>query len=325
VRTLPSFLTLAAVSAVALTGCAASPSTTATPSATAAAEVACTDPGTTSDAVTVAGDAGVEPTVTFKNPLAAETTERTVVTQGTGESVKTGDSVSISYAAYNATTGAKLSSAGYGSDAGLTVNVADNQSVIPGILKGVACSNVGDRVAVVIPPADGFGDSGNTKLGVGATDQMLFVIDIKDKVPTRATGEDQKPLDGFPTVKLADDGAPTVTSPKADPPTDLAVEVLKKGDGATVADGGTVTVQYAGVIWGTDKVFDQSWGGGGPTSFSTSEVIAGFGQGLVGQTVGSQVVIVIPPSLGYGDAGNTQAGISGTDTLVFVVDILATA
>ena len=109
-----------------------------------------------------------------------------------------GDSVSISYAAYNATTGAKLSAAGYGDEAGLTVNVVDNQSVISGILKGVACSNVGDRVAVVIPPADGFGETGNTDLGVAATDQMLFVIDVKDKVPTRATGEDQEPHGRLP-------------------------------------------------------------------------------------------------------------------------------
>jgi FKBP-type peptidyl-prolyl cis-trans isomerase len=323
VRTVPTFLTLTAVAAIALTGCSAAAEPEATPTATTAA-IECTDPGTTSDAVTVTGDAGVEPTVTFESPLAAEETERTVVTEGTGDAVVEGDSISISYAAYNATTGAKLSAAGYGEETGLTVNVVDNQSVISGILKGVACSNIGDRVAVVIPPADGFGETGNTDLGVAATDQMLFVIDVKDKVPTRANGEDQEPLDGFPTVELADDGAPTVTVPETDPPTELAVEVLKKGDGATVADGGTVTVQYAGVIWATGEVFDQSWGGGGPTSFSTSEVIAGFGQGLVGQTVGSQVVIVIPPDLGYGDTGNETAGITGTDTLVFVVDILAT-
>jgi peptidylprolyl isomerase len=39
--------------------------------------------------------------------------------------------------------------------------------------------------------------------------------------------------------------------------------------------------------------------------------------------VGSRVVLVIPPDKGYGTTGNEQAGISGTDTLVFVVDILA--
>ena len=52
-------------------------------------------------------------------------------------------------------------------------------------------------------------------------------------------------------------------------------------------------------------------------------MIPGFDEGLIGQTVGSRVVLVIPPDKGYGAEGNSQAGISGTDTLVFVVDILA--
>lgn len=322
-RTLPTFLTLTAVAALALTGCTAAPEPAKTPAAEAAA-IECTDAGATSDAVTVAGDAGAEPAVTFETPLATEQTERTVVTEGTGDAVEEGDSVAISYAAYNATTGAKLTAGGFGDDAGLTVNVVNGQGVIPGILKGVACSNVGDRVAVVFPPADGFGDAGNTDLGVAATDQLLFVIDIKEKLPTRATGADQEPTDGFPTVELADDGAPTVTMPKGDPPADLAVEVLKKGDGAAVTETSTVTVQYSGAIWETGKVFDQSWDVG-PTTFPVSGLITGFTQGLVGQTVGSQVVIVIPPGeLGY-EGGNETAGISETDTLVFVVDIIAVA
>jgi FKBP-type peptidyl-prolyl cis-trans isomerase len=323
VRTVPTFLTLTAIAAITLAGCSASPDSEATPSATAAA-IACTDAGSTSDAVSVTGDPGSEPTVDFESPLAAETTERTVVTEGTGDAVEEGDTVSIAYAAYNATSGAKLTAGGFGDDAGLTVNVVASQGAIAGILKGVACSNVGDRVAVVITPDDGFGENGSTDLGVAPTDQMLFVIDVKDKLPTRATGEPQEPTDGFPTVKLDDDGAPTVTMPDTDPPTDLAVEVLKKGDGAEVTDASTVTVQYSGSIWETGEVFDQSWPVG-PSTFAVSGLITGFTQGLVGQTVGSQVVIVIPPGeLGY-EGGNDQAGISATDTLVFVVDIISAA
>ena len=33
-------------------------------------------------------------------------------------------------------------------------------------------------------------------------------------------------------------------------------------------------------------------------------------------------MLVVPPDKGYGTAGNANAGISATDTLVFVVDIL---
>lgn len=322
-RKLPALITVATVAALAVAGCSTSPSGGTTPSATASA-LTCTDPGTSSDAVTVTAGAGAEPTVTFASPLTAHATQRTVVTQGSGDAVRTGGAVAIAYVAYNAATGTKLNSGGYGAAAGLIVTVAENQSVIPGILKGIACSNVGSRVAVVVPPADAFGKTGNSSLGVGATDNIVFVIDVKSKVPTRASGTNQTPKDGFPTVALADDGTPTVTVSKTSPPTSLQVEVLKKGDGAKVADGATVTVQYTGVIWASGAVFDQSWGKGGPTSFDLSKVVPGFAQGLSGQTVGSQVVIVIPPDLGYGSSGNSTAGISGTDTVVFVADILAT-
>ena len=54
-----------------------------------------------------------------------------------------------------------------------------------------------------------------------------------------------------------------------------------------------------------------------------AQVIDGWNQGLVGQTVGSQVLLVVPPSLGYG--ANAQGSIPANSTLVFVVDILAAA
>jgi peptidylprolyl isomerase len=52
-------------------------------------------------------------------------------------------------------------------------------------------------------------------------------------------------------------------------------------------------------------------------------VITGWSSGLRGVKVGSRVMLVIPPKDGYGSSGNSQAGIKGTDTLVFVVDVLA--
>ena len=91
-----------------------------------------------------------------------------------------------------------------------------------------------------------------------------------------------------------------------------------------------MVVQYVGALWrsgkGNGTVFDASWKRGQPFSFvigkKPSQVIPGWNKGLVGQTVGSRVMLVIPPADGYGKSGNSQAGIKGTDTLVFVVDIL---
>ena len=67
--------------------------------------------------------------------------------------------------------------------------------------------------------------------------------------------------------------------------------------------------------------FDSSWDRGASSSFSLDEVITGWKQGLAGHAVGSQVLLVVPPDLGYGDKDSGK--IPANSTLVFVVDILA--
>jgi FKBP-type peptidyl-prolyl cis-trans isomerase len=55
-------------------------------------------------------------------------------------------------------------------------------------------------------------------------------------------------------------------------------------------------------------------------SLTLDAVVPGFAEALEGQTVGSQVMVVIPPDQGYGEEG--QGAIPGGSTLVFVIDIL---
>jgi peptidylprolyl isomerase len=102
------------------------------------------------------------------------------------------------------------------------------------------------------------------------------------------------------------------------------VQPLIIGAGAEVEAGQTITVHYTGVTWDDGKVFDSSWTSGSPASFEigTGAVIAGWDEGLVGQTVGSQVLLVVPPAKGYPD-GSPDGSIQAGDTIVFVVDILA--
>lgn len=52
----------------------------------------------------------------------------------------------------------------------------------------------------------------------------------------------------------------------------------------------------------------------------TGSLIKGWDQALVGQTVGSRLLLVVPPSLGYGD--KASGSIPANSTLVFVIDIL---
>ena len=55
----------------------------------------------------------------------------------------------------------------------------------------------------------------------------------------------------------------------------------------------------------------------------TTELIAGYKEALEGQTVGSQVLVVIPPEFAYGEGEINEDDLTG-ETLVFVVDILDT-
>lgn len=129
----------------------------------------------------------------------------------------------------------------------------------------------------------------------------------------------------FPTVTGAFGERPELTFPANAPSAGLQVDVLVEGDGAVVASGDLVVVSYLGQIWGGD-VFDASYGTGTPAAFTigTGGLIEGWDAGVIGRRAGSRVVLSIPPDLGYGAEGNENAGIAGTDTIVFVIDIHGT-
>ena len=313
-----SVLVIAAF-ALSLAACSSSPSTDGcTPTAS----------GSNSSKVTVTGKFGAAPTVKFTKGLSTEKTERSVVIDGKGTVAKANGTVQVDYTAYDGASGKKIDATKYqkGAESAFALN---STSILPGMIKGLQCSPAGSRVVAVIPPADAWKAAGSKGLGVKGTDSLIFVFDVvKVAAPalSKANGTAQKAVSGLPTVKLAANGEPTITVPKVDAPTKLAIEDLKKGTGKTVKAGDTVTVHYTGVIWATGKVFDSSWTRGEPTTFPTTNVIPGFGKALVGQKVGSQVIAVIPPADGYGaKVPPNQTDITPTSTLVFVVDILATS
>jgi len=127
----------------------------------------------------------------------------------------------------------------------------------------------------------------------------------------------------MPTVTLDESGAPAIAVPGGQPPAETEVAVLKKGDGAVVAPGDSVMLHYTGVRWSNGAEFDSSWSKGAPTALVTTEVIAGYQEALEGQTVGSQVLVVVPPEFAYGEGEINEEDLTG-ETLVFVVNILET-
>ncbi len=118
---------------------------------------------------------------------------------------------------------------------------------------------------------------------------------------------------------------PTITHRDGDPDKSLVTEVLSEGTGPEVKKGDLLLANYIGQIWRDGKVFDNSYDRGAPAAFpiGVGGVITGWDEGLVGKKAGSRVLLSIPSDKGYKEQGNSQAGIQGTDTLIFVVDIVA--
>jgi peptidylprolyl isomerase len=308
-RALP-LLTVAAL-AVALVGCSsAAPDTNSTPDG---ASDACVGGGAASDAVTVTGDFGTAPTVSFDAPLTVDKTQRTVAIEGTGDAITRGATASLQFTLYNGTTGDVLTQTDYTSDAE-TIAV---DGLLPGLESTLICSTVGSRVVGVVPPAEGFGDAGSQQLGVEGGQALVFVLDVIDIIPSAADAMTEWTT-AVPKVVRADDGTPTITLPATDPPADLMLTVLTEGDGAVVGDGDSVTVDYLGMSWDTGEVFDESFSKS-PATFATTGVVPGFGAALVGQKVGSTVLVTIPPIYAYGTDPN--AAQLGGQTLVFLIDI----
>jgi peptidylprolyl isomerase len=322
VRTKIAAVVLIAGLTVSLAACS-------TDSKTATAACTTTKSGTASDAVKVSGKYGAKPTVKITIPVkSVKATERTVVSEGKGKIASKGTIAKVDFTLYNGTSGKELTTTGF--DGQTVPFTIDKTKYLPGIVKTLQCSPVGSRVVGVIPPADAFSSTGSTDLGIGAKDDVVFVADVVSVAPappkalSTAKGKTVAPKAGFPTVSMSAKGVPTITIPAATQPSKLMEEVLIKGDGAKVGTNANVVVNYQLVLWRTGKVVsgNDTYTSGTPATFNTGEVVPGFKQALEGQTVGSRVLFVIPPSLGYGTAGSSSAGITGTDDLVFIVDIL---
>lgn len=247
------------------------------------------------------------------------------LTKGTGPVIASGDLVVTDFAVQKWTSATPLGST-YTSGGPTSFPIGLGQ-VIPAWEKLVG-QHVGSRVEMVVPPAAGFGSSGNSQAGVAPTDTLVFVFDVRGAYPPNVKA-DGSPGDPAPTgISVTDGGksGPTVTVAKGlKAPTAVQTTRLLKGSGPVVKSGQTVVVQYVGLTFADSKVFDSSWKRGVPAAFTigSGQVIKGWDTAIVGAHVGDRLLMVIPPAEGYGSAGQPQAGIPANATLVFVVDIVA--
>jgi peptidylprolyl isomerase len=275
--------------------------------------------------VTATGAFGKAPTVTIPKAKAGTKLAVKTLIHGTGTTLTKADAMAANFVLYFWS----------GTTSSLKANTfTSNPTVIggtmlPGLETALIGQKVGSRVLAVIPPADGYGTSGNSQLGITGSTTLVFVIDVIKSYADTASATGSQVSNGggdLPTVTAKAGAAPTLSFSSTKAPSGLVAKTLIKGSGPKVAKGEFVIAQYTGYIWRTKAVFGSSWSSGSPFGFligaSPEQVIPGWDKGLEGQTVGSRVMLSIPPAEGYGTAGNSDAGIKGTDSLVFVVDII---
>ena len=284
--------------------------------------------GDTIAGVKVSGEFGTEPTVEVDEPLDVKETQSQVITVGDGDEVEEGKQALLHLYLANGTTGEKAA-ATYDQGPPVAMTMSEGQ-LFPALLDSIVGQPVGSRVAVAALPKDAYGEAGEEKLKLGPDDNVVFVVDVMSVEPKEVLdGPDgEEPSDAptdIPTIEEKDGNVTNLTFENAPtkPSDELQVITLIEGDGPPARAASLVTFDYFGQIYGSEKIFDQSYDKA-PVTFplGTGGLIKGWDEGLVGVNQGSRVLVIAPPAFGYGPNGNPQAGIKGTDSLAFVVDIL---
>ena len=309
---------------VLLAGCSSSSSKPAAPSSSGASSGASGAP--------VADAIGVRPSIQVPAGQPDGKLGVKVKIPGDGAKVTDGSAVVLQFTAKLWRDGSDLGSS-YDQGQHPVTEVEGQGQMLPGWEQGLKGQAAGSRVELTVPPALGFGSKGSTdgKIQITGTDTIIFDLDIIGVYPSvqadipAGTGVLNDPT--LPSVATAvgkDDPKVTIPAGKQ-PPAGGVYKPVIVGTGPQVKKGQTIVVQYEGLVWRTGQIFDSSFSKGKSifaTQIGVGSVVQGWDEGLIGQTVGSRVLLVIPPDKGYGSQGQPSAGIQGTDTMVFVVDIL---
>lgn len=287
-----------------------------TPSASPTPEAPKTKPANNLDAIKVEGEPLKEPKVTVPSPWGIDETRTKVLTPGNGPEVPEGGNVEVNYYGVNGRTGEKFDDS-FSRGQSISFNLGQ---VVPGFSKGLAHQKVGSRVVVAMPGADGYDQAGGSpQAGIEVGDSLIFVVDIVNTQTDRPSGDPVAAPAGAPEVTDVD-GKPHVKIPAGEAPKELQVAPLIKGKGKQVGATDSVTVNYLAVTWDGSKVVDNTYESE-PQTGALADLIPAWKEGLVGQTVGSRVLLTSPPDKAYPN-GNATPPIDKGQTIVYVVDIL---
>lgn len=260
--------------------------------------------------ITVGQSETLAPSLTYEPGLDYEAEQSTVLWNGEGAPLEDGQPLLLDL------YGESLS------DATPVVNTFDGlpqsfvlteESLGESLYAALIDLNVGARL-LTVSPGDGTDDR----------PPVAIVMDVRSEA---AVGEEVTAPEGMPAVSTDVDGAPMVAIPEDAPTvTNLQVATLIRGVGPRVNATSRVLVNYSAFYysdgendedgeWAAGDLFRSSWSADQEPltiEMDAGQAVQGLTQGILDQTEGSRVELVVPGTMGYPSRG----------TMVIVVDIL---
>jgi len=338
-RTSLTLTALAAAACLALAGCSGSSSSSASASKAAASEtpvpaatapVDCSTLTIDSDSESlpaVGGDAGKQPTVTWKKDAQApkNLTVKTL-TKGNGAEIDAAGVVKANYTGWQ-WDGTDPFDTSFKSGAPVTFPLGN---VIQGWKCGLAGHHVGDRVVMSIPPELAYGNKAAQDAQAGGAQQqgqqnpagtLVFVVEIVDGVSGKISGgsasatmEGEEAVSQRGITISGELGQPAKLSIGADAaqPAKSEVIVLARGSGPAIKESSTAVMNIAGNYWDGSQP-SNTWEQHAAESINMAQAQQSV-PGLIGVPEGSRIVVLMPPVQATGQ----QQGIPAS---AYVMDV----
>ena len=187
--------------------------------------------------------------------------------------------------------------------------------IVGGLRSGTTGMQVGGRRLVKVPYQEGFSDTGDTTLGIGGEEALVFVVDLIAVTPEATVTCDPLVVDRNPD---APEGPADVA-----PVTELAVEELTEGDGCVADLNRYLTLDIAGYR-ADGSEFSTTWGQERPITarLSAGRLLPGIEQGIYGMEAGGRRQLTVPAELAYGSEGHADQEIGPDETVTFIVDLV---
>ena len=229
------------------------------------------------------------------------------IRDGVGPNAADGDTLIIDYTGVRSEDG-RLFDTSYTRGTPLDF-VIGRGGVIQGWDDGLIGAQAGSLMKLDIPAELAYGDTpppGTDDIRPG--DALTFVVEVRAVVPAVTAADAPLDLEIPPSVGAIE----------------TSTETLVEGDGATVELGDTAVVHLLLVRGDNEVVLFNTWERMDPLQviMEDGQTLPGIFQALRGASVGSRLVVAMPPADAFGEDGEASLGLPAGTDLIAVIDVV---